>query len=679
MNRFRTALIFMAALLGLISFSQSNGQGLPDLPGTTRFSRKVVDDGSKVRLTAGVNRAKVAPGEPIAVAVVMDFAKGWHAWPAKVQNALPANIAEFAIHTSVEVKERPEWIAAVGPIQWPTPHAAEVADIDNPGKTVSVPLYQGRVAIFVPVLIAKDAPLGPSNLTITVGHQVCDEKGCLAPEESDVTVSFEVVAAGAGSAAATGGDFATFDAKALDTLKPEAAASNVQPGERGEQRSSGGSTFFGFSLARLSGPGGFVLLSLFGVIGGFFLNLTPCVLPVIPIKVLTLSKHAGSPGRSLVLGIWMALGVVAFWLALGIPAAFVTAFADPSRLFGIWWLTTGIGLLIGIMGLGILGLFNFNLPQAVYMVNPEADSAFGSFLFGMMTSVLGLPCFGFVAGALLGATPTFGPIGTIVVFGSIGVGMALPYLVLAAKPAWLDRLPRSGPASDLVKQVMGLLLLAAACYFVGSGLVALVQDYPYLAKRLHWWVAAIFASFAGLWLVVRTFAITKRAWPRIVFTLLALVFAAGGIGAAWDETVQARDNYEKTRAAIEKAGESGTIVTGTWIDYSESIVKRALAENKTVVMDFTAEWCLNCKALKAAVLNASPVKPALESDSTVMVRVDLTSTKAPGWDKLKAFGQTGIPLLVIQGPGLPEPWMSNAYTSEQVLKALEAAKPRARS
>jgi thiol:disulfide interchange protein DsbD len=672
MNRFRTVVIALAALLGVMSFAPSFGQGL-ELPGVGGRSRKTVDEGPKVRVSAAAQRDKVGAGEPTAVAVALQFAKGWHAWPAKVQNVLPANIDEFAVHTSAELKDRPAWVAAVGAVQWPTPRPGEVADIDNPGKTVTVPLYQDRALLFIPLLIAKDAPTGPVSLTITVGYQICDETQCLAPEETDVSVSFEIVAAGAGSAPATAGDFAAFDVTAADTLKPDAAPPKVNHAVPPAERSSDGSTFFGFSLAKLAGPGGFVLLALFGMLGGFFLNLTPCVLPVIPIKVLTLTKYAGSPGRSLVLGIWMSLGVIAFWLALGIPAAFVTAFADPSRLFGIWWLTAGIGLLIGAMGVGMLGVFSLNLPQAVYMVNPEAESAFGSFLFGVMTSVLGLPCFGFVAGALLGATPTFGAIGTIVVFGSIGVGMALPYFVLAARPSLLKSLPKTGPGSALVKQVMGLLLLAAACYFVGSGLVALVQDYPYLAKRLHWWAAAIFATVAGLWLIIRTFAITKRPGPRIAFTLLALLFAAGGIGAAWDETRQAKHNHEQLQAAIDKAGDTGALVTGTWIDYSEPLVKRALAEKKTVVMDFTAEWCLNCKALKAAVLSVAPVKPFMESNGVVMVRVDLTSTRAPGWDKLRSFGQTGIPLLVIQGPGLKEPWMSNAYTPDQVLRALEAA------
>jgi len=415
------------------------------------------------------------------------------------------------------------------------------------------------------------------------------------------------------------------------------------------------------------------LLALFAAIGGFLLNLTPCVLPVIPIKIMTLSQHAGSPGKSFVLGIWMALGVVAFWVAIGIPAAFVAQLADPSIMFGIWWITAGIGLIIAVMALGLMGMFTITLPQKVYMVNPEADSPSGSFMFGVMTAVLGLPCFGFVAGALLPAASALGPIVTMIVFASMGIGMAAPYLVLAANPKWVDKLPRTGPASELVKQVMGLLLLAAAAYFFGSGMIALVSDYPYIATKLHYWLIAIFGVLAGGLLLVRTIQITPRVMPRVVFSIIG--FGIGGLGVlvATSMTTQAASEYAKVQASEEAMAGSHELLKTTWNKYSEPALQRALDEGNIAVLDFTAEWCINCKALKAAVLNVAPVRPLLESDRVVMFKVDLTSRKAKGWDKLREFGQTGIPTLVVLGGDLEQPWISNAYTSGQVVAALREA------
>src|SRR5690606_12559047 len=267
---------------------------------------------------------------------------------------------------------------------------------------------------------------------------------------------------------------------------------------------------------------GLVVIALLSALGGFVLNLTPCVLPVIPIKIMSIMQHANKPGKNLALGLWMAVGVVMFWVALGLPVAFIAGVTDPSRIFGIRWFTVGIGVLIAVMGIGIMGMFTIQLPQSLYMVNPKADTAGGSFLLGVMTGVLGLPCFGFVAGALLAGAATLPAWMVIAIFGGIGVGMAAPYLVLAMKPALIERIPRTGPASELVKQVVALLLLAAAAYFVGSGLIGLVSERPWMGRMLHWWAVAIFAVAAGLWLMVRTFQISGKPAPRVVFTVLAV-------------------------------------------------------------------------------------------------------------------------------------------------------------
>lgn len=677
LSRILLALLFAVPLGGSPLLAQ-----LPDLgvPSFKKSSDELRADAPKVTLQPAISREKAAPGDEVILAVTMKFAKGWHAWPAAEQDVLPPEIAEFAIRTSAEIAGPPAWTGAIGKIQWPTPQPGKVADLNNPGQSVTLPLYQDGATIFIPILVADNVAPGVTNITLNVGYQACDERLCEAPEEKQLTLPIEIVAPGApgsGKLDSLAPVFAGFDPGAMQRLR---AGETAQPAPSPDSAPSPstqpvpGSTFFGLSLSGLTGPAGFALLAVLGALGGFILNLTPCVLPVIPIKVLTLTKQAGSPRRSLVLGAFMALGVIAFWLALGVPAAFISAFADPSRLFGIWWLTACIGVLIGVMGLGILGLFSINLPQAAYMVNPEAESPAGSFFFGVMTAVLGLPCFGFVAGALLPAAAAFGPGSTIVVFAAMGIGMAAPYFVLAAKPQWLDRLPRTGPASELIKQVMGLLLLAAAAYFIGSGMIALVQDEPYIGTLLHWWAAAIFAALAGLWLIYRTFQITRSTGRRAAFSLVGLVLGGLAIALAQVRTSSVREKYEHQQAALGAAAGSGPLVPGIWLPYSPELHERAVTEHKVIVMDFTAEWCLNCKALKAAVLDRAPVKPALESSGAILLEVDLTSTKAPGWKTLRALGQTGIPLLSVEGPGIKDPWLSNAYTPDQVLAALETAK-----
>ena len=143
----------------------------------------------------------------------------------------------------------------------------------------------------------------------------------------------------------------------------------------------------------------------------------------------------------------MMLGVLSLWLSLGIAIALVSGFTATNQLFQYPAFTIGLGLFIGIMAIGMGGLFSIRLPNAVYMFNPKHDSWYGSFMFGIMTAVLSTPCTAPFMGAAAAWAATQAPILTLTVFGSIGFGMAAPYLVLAAYPQLVDKMPRAGAAS----------------------------------------------------------------------------------------------------------------------------------------------------------------------------------------------------------------------------------------
>lgn len=618
----------------------------------------------EVSVSARAAQHQVSPGDRTVVAVVIDHIEGFHSWPSEAQDVLPPEVAAFAQRTKVvagaldgaDVQEinvgtLPPQVSGLGTIQWPEPHLAPVPDFTGENPTVDVPTYSGQAVVYVPIAIAQDAE-GAFSLPITVYYQACNDSVCLMPETRELTIDFEIVPAGASREPIDQTLFAGFDPAGYTTIQT--------PVQEVTKKGSSASTrsFFGLAIPDAGSPAGLAIITILAAAGGFILNLTPCVLPVIPLKVMAISSHAGSPGKSLALGLWMAAGVVGFWVAIGLPVAFLTSVTDPSRLFGIWWVTLGIGLLIAFMGVGIMGLFNINLPQSVYKVNPKLDTPGGSFMFGVMTAVLGLPCFGFVAGALLAGAATMPAHVVMLIFLGLGVGMASPYLVLSAKPSLVEKIPRTGPASILVKEVMGLMLLAAAAYFIGSGLLALSGSVdlrlPWWAKVGHWWAVGLFGAAAGGWLLVRTIRITPKPAPRASFGAIGLVIGAVALLWSVNETVKARNDF--------------------WIPFDEAALTGAIDEGQVVVVDFTAEWCINCKFLKATVLNRGQVKSELLSSEVTPLVADLTSNSAPGWTKLSELGQAGIPLLVIYGPGLEEPWMANSYTPDTVLSALERAK-----
>jgi thiol:disulfide interchange protein DsbD len=643
-----------------------------------RPSLAPAQDVPEVKVSVAPAWTDVVPGEIVPIAIVLDHKQGWHVHTNK---PVPPRGVDAGTLIPTEIHAEAPSSITLGDVQWPASVTVPI-DLTASGKPQPYAVFAGRAIAYLPIRIdLKSKPGDMITFPIAISYQACNDRTCLLPEDLKLDVSLKVIATA--PARSLSGDFTNFDTPAAARSIASGAKGILPPATTSADsthattsHATGGASFFGLSLAGTRGPTGFAILALLGIAGGLVLNLTPCVLPVIPIKVLTLTQHAGSHRRTLVLAAWMSLGVIAFWLGLGIPAAFISAFADPSRIFGIWYITTAIGVVIAAMGLGIMGLFMINLPQRVYAIDPKASTPGGSFLFGVMTAVLGLPCFGFVAGALLPAAAAIGKTATITVFAAMGVGMALPYALLAANPKWLKRVPRTGPASELVKQVMGLLMLAAAAYFIGSGLIALNHDAPWIGPKLHWIAIAIFGIFAGGWLMVRTIQITKKPARRVIFGALGVVLALGAVWPAWSLTSEAKHEY-LDRARAMAGATNGQPVTGVWNQYSDALVSGALASGKTVVMDFTAEWCLNCKTLKAAVLDREPVRSALRSGNVVMVEVDLTSTKAPGWEKLKALGQRGIPLLTVQGPGLAEPWMSGAYTSEEVMDALKRSAPRA--
>ncbi len=650
--------------------------GLPNFGAPNQQEQTYGDSRDKVTISARVAHEHVPAGSEQVVAVIMDIADGWHIWTN--EREIPDTLDRFdsAVFTTINVSAKPESAldADTTAVQWPPYHGVTVNYGAGP-ETYA--FFEDRTITYVVVRVPENAPPGKATITVDVGIQSCDASTCLRPANAIATASFEVTAPVTNVQPfdfGTDPDFTDFDASQLTAVASPQGDPETGPEQPAPTVTAPPPSFFGFQLPRAEGFLGILLIALMSILGGFILNLTPCVLPIIPIKIMTISSHANSPHRTLMLGWWMAIGVVAFWVAIGLPVIMFRTFSDPSRIFGIWWLTAGIGALIGLMGIGIMGLFTINLPQAVYSVNPKAETAWGSFLFGVMTGVLGLPCFGFVAGALLAGTATLPAFTIMTIFTCLGIGMAAPYLVLSAKPGLVDKIPRTGPGSELVKQVMGLLLLAAAAYFIGSGLIALTNDYPYVAEQLPWWAVALFAVLAGVWLMYRTIQITSKFVPRAIFAVMGLTIAGIATLYAIDTTSKARDTYETKQAAIDAADTQAVYIPGIWNEYSPAAFEKARADGKIVVLDFTAVWCLTCKALKATVLTRNPVKDALTADDVITFTVDLTSTKAPGWDYLYSLGQTGIPLLVIYTPGEEQPWLQNGYTSEQVMRALAEAR-----
>lgn len=611
---------------------------------TALASPSSAQDDVKVEVSAIAAKSTVRPGDQVPVAVIFDHAPGWHVHPNKP--IVPPEWGDFApIPTLITPAPTPG--VTFGVIQWPQTHTAMV-DFIGSGKPVAYQVYEGRAIAYLPIMIDAGVPEGELILPITLSYQACDDRQCLLPEEATLEVRFNV----SNSIAPVPADaeitsiFEAFDPAAFATLGMAPVA----------QSEAVDFNIFGRSFTVDSkGAAGLAVLLALAALGGFLLNLTPCVLPVIPLKIMGLSHAAGNPRRTLMLGLIMCAGVIAFWLAIGLAIATLAEFKAINQLFQRPLFSLGVGAFIAIMGIGMLGLFTLQLPSAVYAVDPRKDSVGGSFVFGIMTAVLSTPCTApFMGTAAAWATRQQSWI-TLLTFAAIGAGMALPYLVLSLRPKLVSKVPRSGPSSELVKQVMGILMLAVAAFFVGTGLDPLLREPIDDPIRAHWWVVAFLILAAAGWTLYRGVKIKLRPVTLGVLAALGLGLSAAGVAFA----------FEQNR--------KGPV---DWLAYTPERFQEQVQAGQVVVVDFTAEWCLNCKALEASVLHREDIAALLNSEGVTPMKVDLTGKNIAGQEKLKSLNWVGIPLLAVYGPGLPEPLKFDSYTPETVKDAVTRARGR---
>jgi thiol:disulfide interchange protein DsbD len=570
-----------------------------------------------------VDRAR--PGDSAVLAVVADIKKGFHI------NSDERQIQPFAdfkpYPTKAKVIEVPETMTIAAPLY---PKAVPIKVQYAAGDLMS---FEGQTIIYLPVKLAETIHPGRLDLKLEFAYQACAENYCLFPIKVGLEASLPVVEPGAGVSKINAELFSAYSGM------PAAAAPR-----------SVYFTLFNWSFSiDVTSAFGFGLLLLTAACGGALLNFTPCVLPLIPIKMISLSHAAQNRKQCVMLGTAMFLGVLAFWLALGVLIALVNEFTAANQLFQYPAFTILIGVIIAAMATGMFGVFSVHLPGFFYMLNPEQKTLHGSFGVGILAAILSTPCTAPFMGAAAAWAATQAPATTLITFAAIGMGMALPYLVLSASPALVGKMPKTGPASQTIKQILGLLMLAAAAYFIGVGLSAVFTSPPDPPSRIYWWPVMLFCATAGGWLAYRTVRMTAKVTLKAVFSAIGVFFIAlSACGAVW-------------------LSDEGPI---DWKYYTPEKFEKTLKQHKTVVMVFAAEWCLNCKALEQAIFRDPKIVALFADENIVPMKVDLTANNSAGKAKLREVGQLTIPLLVIFAPNGKQVFQSDFYTVDQVVNAV---------
>jgi thiol:disulfide interchange protein len=608
----RTIALFgiSAFLLGIALFFFPASAQTPPL-----LSAAPSDEEDPVAVATAWSVDAVHPTGNAVLAVVLDIRNGYHVMADKGQLSDVQDFKPFP--TRVWVSEATEGV------------------LSEPSFYVDAPImsFEGRTVIYLPIRLSLNTSGGAVFVKVGVEYQACAPTYCLMPQRVVHTTELPLVPRNELISAVNRELFYEYE--------PQATA--------GPQRPIPFRLFgFGFALDPGS-PLTAATILLLAALGGFLLNFTPCVLPLIPIKLISLSNAAAADRRRcLNLGLFTFAGVLAFWVALGGIVAMVSGFTSTHHLFQYPAFTIGVGLVIAVMAIGMFGVYSVRLPGVIYALNPRQETLAGALGIGILTAVLSTPCTAPFMGTAAAWAATQKPAVTIATFSAIGAGMGLPSL-LAAFPRLVRRFPKTGPGSELLKQAMAILMLAAAAYFIGIGLGTLLSEPGAAAGRLYWWPVMILCAAAGAWTGIRAARLSSGKRAKAVWAAL---------GAA----IVALCLYGAVRLT-----DTGPIA---WAAFTPERLDRAFREHKTVVMIFTAEWCLNCKALEQSVWENPELVKLVSQPAVAPIKVDLTGSNPEGRKMLQEAGSLTIPLLVVHKPDGEPLLRSDFYTANQVMEAI---------
>ncbi len=419
------------------------------------------------------------------------------------------------------------------------------------------------------------------------------------------------------------------------------------------------------------------LYVLYGIIGGLLLNIMPCVLPVIGLKVFGLIRmSADQPRQVRRLGWMFSLGILASFLVLALLVIILKTAGEQVGWGFQFQEPVFIVLMSAVVfafGLSLFGVYDIRLPSfAVSMVGGaveekerKGEGYLASFSEGVLATILATPCTAPILGTALGFAFAQPPGVILLMFTSIASGMSLPYLLLTWRPAWRKYLPKPGEWMVTAKQFMGFLMMATLLwllYILGKQLGM---------EAVIWAGAFLLMVAVACWVVGRFATLTASRLKYAFSWIAAVVLVVVGYWAFVTPLLHARD----VLAGSSSEGAASPAREISWQPFSLQALESALDDSMLVFVDFTAEWCLTCKVNERTVLADARVVERFKTVGVVPFRADWTSRNADITRLLSKFGRSGVPLYVIFPAGKPRDpiVLPEVITTGIVLDALDRA------
>lgn len=408
----------------------------------------------------------------------------------------------------------------------------------------------------------------------------------------------------------------------------------------------------------------FLSALLFAFLGGLLLNLMPCVLPVVSIKMLSLVKMAGEKRKAVLQESFaFTFGVIAsFWL-LGL-AFIALQWSGKSLGWGFqlqepWFVGLMIGLLV-VSALAFFGVFEMGASFASRAANLQqhgpSNNFKSSFFSGVLATAIATPCTGPFLGSALGFALAQPAASLLVIFTSLGLGLAFPYLMCGFFPRMLAFMPKPGAWMQTFREFLGFTLFLTVIWLL----------YVYQSQTS---VEALFiALIACLILGLGCWVQGKFVLPhkKAVVRRLGLACALACLGLGFFGLVKASFMQESSMVT------EAEVRAGGWEKFSRAKLDQYLAEGTPVFIDFTAKWCLICQA-NHLVLSTSQIENVFRENGVVKMKADWTRSDAEITEELKKFGRSGVPLyLYYDGKGKAPKILPQVLTKDNVLEIISS-------
>jgi len=582
----------------------------------------------------------LTPGSPFELAIKVEIAKGHH-----IQSDRPTLPSLIAANVFIERISGIAFDRAVYPA--PTTRKDKyLGDLTE---------FAGSITVRVPGKVEASRELGGVQIAGVFAFQACTDGGnCYPPDAVSFSVPVKVAASTKGAA---GGTIAP---------PPQAAES-------------------GAIDAKTSGPGekseGIdAILRRFGLIGllfgcflyGLSINATPCVLPILSIKVLGFVQQAHESRRqTLMLGLSFGGGVILFFIILGLLAS------TGRNILQFPTAVIVLGAVVMAFALSMLGVFTLHIPTTATDLEARIhrEGIAASFAKGALAPVLGFACTGPLLAGAFGWATQQPPDIAILAFAFAGLGMASPYMLLGANPNWLSFLPRPGNWMVTFERIMGFLLLGMVVWLIHPLTVQIGST------GLEWTLIFYVAVAMACWLLGKV-QITMSTAQRWRYRSAAGALVAGCAVLVYGWIYPLDDAVADVMAARAAAGSNGANVESNdhvaWRPWSQQAVEETVRAGKLAFVDFTAAYCTICKVNKKIAINTPEVVEKLKMLNAVAFQADFTEFDPKIAEALVKFkGSILLPLNLIYPPGKPDApiVLETNLTKAYLLRELDEAGP----